>query len=263
MTNIFTGVYRITCTANGRSYIGSSVNLANRFRQHKYDLKQKQHHSRQMQHCANKYGLSSFKKEVLLLCSEENLLMYEQILLDAFKPAFNAVKTAGRTTGYKATPEQRQLNSERGKKLRSTPEWRAAQSERIKKAHREGKFKQSQMKALHTIRTNPKYKNMYSENAKKAGRKHIFFGESLTLLEAEAKFNIAKPVIRGRMSTGWSNEEAVTVPVNHSTRRKRHRYKGKPVSSLDIAQMSGLPVGSICRKLKKGILPEEIINGKR
>src|SRR5438874_11200738 len=42
------GIYKITCTANKRIYIGSAVNLQHRKNCHFYDLRQNRHHSQHL-----------------------------------------------------------------------------------------------------------------------------------------------------------------------------------------------------------------------
>jgi group I intron endonuclease len=90
------GVYRITCGV--RFYIGSSVRLRSRLSQHLTDLRRRKHANRKMQSAFNKYGEQSFKFEPLLVCRKEDLLTYEQALIDGAKPSFNLAATAGHPT---------------------------------------------------------------------------------------------------------------------------------------------------------------------
>src|SRR5216684_1737979 len=59
------GIYKITCTANKKIYIGSAVNLYHRKGQHFSDLRQNKHHNPIMQNAWNKYGEQAFIFEVL------------------------------------------------------------------------------------------------------------------------------------------------------------------------------------------------------
>lgn len=64
----FTGgvVYRITCGANGRVYIGSTVRKANqRWLEHLHYLRNGTHHSRHMQNVFNKHGEESLIFDVV------------------------------------------------------------------------------------------------------------------------------------------------------------------------------------------------------
>lgn len=55
------GVYAITCTANNQVYIGSSVNIFTRMRNHKSDLTAGRHYNSKMQRAFDKYGENSFE----------------------------------------------------------------------------------------------------------------------------------------------------------------------------------------------------------
>lgn len=88
------GIYKITCKANGKFYIGSSNILRKRLYNHKRNLNKGVHHSRSMQNSWNKYGESEFTFEVLLICDKKDNLMYEQIYLDHYSPLFNTQKKA-------------------------------------------------------------------------------------------------------------------------------------------------------------------------
>lgn len=104
------GVYKITNTVNGKVYIGSAVNLVKRTNDHKHHLRKGKHHSAKLQNAWNKYGESAFIFETLLLCSAENLLMYEQHCIDGFNSVvsgYNICPTAGNTTGVKCSDETR------------------------------------------------------------------------------------------------------------------------------------------------------------
>lgn len=100
------GVYMIRDTVSGRRYIGSAVRLWNRRRQHFQSLARGDHHSRFMQKTWNKRP-EALEFSIVLYCDKENLLMYEQILLDAYKPEFNTAPVAGSQLGLKMSDEAR------------------------------------------------------------------------------------------------------------------------------------------------------------
>lgn len=104
------GIYKITCTANGKIYIGSSADLHDRRRKHFNMLRQNKHHSPYLQRAWNKYGEQCFTFEVLELVLPMSLTAREQYWLNKLSPfgrkGFNTTREAGSTVGYKYTPEQ-------------------------------------------------------------------------------------------------------------------------------------------------------------
>lgn len=101
-----TGIYSITHTDSGRVYIGSAKDFAGRWRSHRCLLKKGKHHSSHLQAAWNKYGEPAFEFKKILICSEENLILYEQILLDGHQAAdrlhgFNARPVAESVLGMK------------------------------------------------------------------------------------------------------------------------------------------------------------------
>lgn len=105
--NAMSGVYRITCKPTGNIYIGSAFSFKRRWKHHKFQLNRGAHDSKYMQHSWLKYGADAFTFEILVVCDKAQVLMYEQIFLDALKPAFNTCKVAGSNAGVKHTEETR------------------------------------------------------------------------------------------------------------------------------------------------------------
>ena len=79
---ILSGIYKIINEKSGMFYIGSSINIKERFNQHMRQLKSKNHFNDKLQKAFNKYGLLSFKFEVIEYIDVENLLIKEQYYLD-------------------------------------------------------------------------------------------------------------------------------------------------------------------------------------
>lgn len=102
-----TGIYEIINTNNGKRYVGSAVNFTLRWNAHRRHLRNGTHHNRPMQCAYNKYGNDSLKFHKLILCSRENLLIYEQLAIDALAPEFNTLKVAGNLLGFRQSAEAR------------------------------------------------------------------------------------------------------------------------------------------------------------
>jgi group I intron endonuclease len=81
------GIYRIENTENGKFYVGSSVNLATRWSQHKYNLRRKQHCNKHLQNAWNKYGEDVFLFIIVDEIKEATeLVKVEQEYLDNLTP---------------------------------------------------------------------------------------------------------------------------------------------------------------------------------
>jgi group I intron endonuclease len=94
------GVYEIRCLANGKFYIGSAVNLRDRWQNHQYNLRRGNHHNILLQTAWNKYGEQTFVFSVLQFVERELLLQAEQRWIDKTrctnrKIGFNLYPIAG------------------------------------------------------------------------------------------------------------------------------------------------------------------------
>lgn len=76
------GVYEIVNMINGRRYIGSSQNLAARWRSHKKRLGQQRHSNPPLQAAWNKHGAEAFQFSPLAILEDCEILPTEQRLLD-------------------------------------------------------------------------------------------------------------------------------------------------------------------------------------
>jgi group I intron endonuclease len=102
------GIYKITCTTNGKFYIGStSQSFRIRFTGHRKDLRSESHHSKYFQNCYNKYTEASFKLEVLEVMDKTVddfktiLLDREQFHMDENLPELNMYPSARSPLGFK------------------------------------------------------------------------------------------------------------------------------------------------------------------
>lgn len=87
-----TGIYKITCLVNNKSYIGQSVSIKRRWATHQRELAAGVHHNEYLQRAYNKYGKNSFTYEILELCPKEKLNEREQFyirIFDTFENGFN------------------------------------------------------------------------------------------------------------------------------------------------------------------------------
>ncbi len=97
------GIYKITNIINGHFYVGSTIHLARRWREHRKRsaLETKWH----LYNAINLYGLENFDFEVLEYCEpiKETLLAREQYYIDTLNPHYNTRKVASSNQGSKCS----------------------------------------------------------------------------------------------------------------------------------------------------------------
>jgi len=106
------GIYQIENTIDGKRYIGSTIDLERRFIEHVDSLQKENHANRYLQRAWLKYGENSFKFSILLYCSKENLLFYEQRALDVINSLYNICPIAGSKLGTIYSEESKRRISE-------------------------------------------------------------------------------------------------------------------------------------------------------
>lgn len=106
------GIYQISNTVNGKSYVGSAVDIQQRWRAHRSELNRGKHHSVALQRAWAKHGENSFGFSILELVAEpERLIEREQFWISE-KAAYgargyNMCPTAGNCLGRTLSQESR------------------------------------------------------------------------------------------------------------------------------------------------------------
>ena len=100
------GIYLWKNKKNGKKYVGSSVNLANRLRNYfntSYlsDLKD----IMLIYKALLAYGFDGFTLEILEYCEPSDLIKREQYYINLLKPEYNILKIAGSVLGVKRSEE--------------------------------------------------------------------------------------------------------------------------------------------------------------
>jgi group I intron endonuclease len=113
------GVYKICNVVSGKIYVGSAVNVKKRLANHLKLLQQGQHHNRHLQSSFNKYGEGAFFFVASFYCARDEIIRYEQILIDKLHPEYNVCLVAGSSLGTKHSEETKRRLSEmhKGTKL--------------------------------------------------------------------------------------------------------------------------------------------------
>lgn len=95
------GVYLWTNIINGKSYVGSSVNLSRRLTQYyNINILTKYRENSLIHKAILKYGYSNFKLCILEYCDRKDTIKREQYYMDTFKPEYNILKFAGSNVGF-------------------------------------------------------------------------------------------------------------------------------------------------------------------
>lgn len=189
------GIYEILNTVNGKRYIGSSVNIVQRWHLHRSHLSQGVHHSVVLQRAWDKYGEKVFAFHPLMLLPSVDLILWEQQYLDEFAPAYNICKTAGNCLGVKHTAETRANMS-----ASMTPARRA----KIGNQHR-GKILSDAQKTAISVATTGRIKSL-AERAKLsiAMKGRVFTPETIAKMSIAAK---KREKIFGRVHTEETKEK--------------------------------------------------------
>ena len=104
------GIYKIKNIKNNKIYIGSSIDIQRRWKEHISDLQHNKHPNTHLQNSWNKYGKENFIFEILEKCDSDCLLEKEQYYIDKYKVAES-------NNGYNIAPRaDKPFLSEYGKK---------------------------------------------------------------------------------------------------------------------------------------------------
>ena len=129
ITGKWCGIYEIRHIESGKCYVGSSLDIKQRWHAHKALLRSGKHHSRRMQRAWTKYGADAFLFSILVICGAENLALYEQAAidgLDAYQNGLNGAPFACTMRGTKHSDETKRLLSKIGRGRKHSPEHCAA-----------------------------------------------------------------------------------------------------------------------------------------
>ena len=102
------GIYSITNKINGKVYVGQSVNVYKRWKDHKYELNKNIHHNIYLQRAWNKYGKGNFEFEIIEICKQEELNDKEMFWIKGYienKKSYNLTLGGDGTKGHPLSEE--------------------------------------------------------------------------------------------------------------------------------------------------------------
>ena len=130
------GIYKIENVVNGKVYVGQSLDIESRWKNHIYHLNKGDSPNSYLQRSWDKYGIDSFSFSIIESCAADELNSREIYWIDKFNSyecGYNLTKGGGGTAGYKLTADQvtRLRSALKGKPKSET--YRKAMSERVKR----------------------------------------------------------------------------------------------------------------------------------
>lgn len=106
------GVYQILCVPTGKVYVGSSLNIAERWWEHRAALRAGNHQNSHLHHAWHKYGEAQFRFSILEFVEPSELIEVEQKWIDSTgctleHIGFNVHSLARSSRGVKRRPESK------------------------------------------------------------------------------------------------------------------------------------------------------------
>lgn len=106
------GIYSIKNITNNKEYIGKSVNIEERIKTHKRELKRGHHHNSHLQRSYNKYGEECFEYSILYEAREDEDLDFLEMKFieerESYTNGYNSTKGGGGDLGLIITDEFRE-----------------------------------------------------------------------------------------------------------------------------------------------------------
>ena len=101
------GIYCIRHIESGRAYVGSSIDIPRRWKEHRSRLKTGRHPARHLSNAYRVYGENAFEFEVIEECGKELLIEREQFWIELLSADFNVAPVAGSVAGLVRSDEVR------------------------------------------------------------------------------------------------------------------------------------------------------------
>lgn len=209
------GIYEIINLVNGKRYVGSAVNVAVRWRQHRRLLNRGEHYSPAMQRAWRKYGQDGFDFRIIKHCPLERLLAEEQAELDRRWPEYNNCPTAGSSLGRVLSPKTRAKIAASKAGLKLPP--RSGEHRQALSARWKGKAKSPEhMEALQAgrrrqVRTpeqraavGESLKRAYAEGRKSRDRSPEYRAKIAATLRERAKSTEFRERLRQQATDAWA-----------------------------------------------------------
>lgn len=213
------GIYQIRNKVNNKIYIGSSVDILRRWKEHKRRLRGDYHSNLHFQRSWNKHGENNFKFEILMLSDELLLKSCEQYFLDNLEPEYN-ISTKASGGDYWS-----------GKSKEDQPFYGKHHTEKTKQKMSEVKYGEN----------NPFYGKHHSEETKRKMskaqliEKNHMYGKHHT---EKTKQKISKALSgKNNPSSKFTEKDVLEI---------RERYTGEKGQQVVLAKEYGVVRSTIC-----------------
>lgn len=246
------GIYKITNKANGKIYIGQTVNYEKRKRNHLYYLKRNNHFNLYLQNSFNKYGVDSFSFELIDECNVDELDEKERYYIDKYQSMIDEKGYNLLTGGQKYRTfsiEVRKRMSDRRKQYIMTPE----HCKNISKGRKGIKMPKDAVERIKMVKK--ERKSQWGEDNPNASLKHSEVEdiiddllEGLPVREIVKKRNTTQDVVYPIM---YNRTYTEVKPEVREKLKERTKYlqKNKEEKAIDLF-ISGKSQNQISKELK-------------
>jgi hypothetical protein len=124
-----TGIYLIKNKENGKIYVGSSLDVFERWKSHVQELNSRTHHSKKLQDDFNEFGLRSFSFEIEAFCPKWTLPSEEEKCIRKYDAVISGYNNTYKTN--RATSEKPQVQTNKISVATQIPVRRYAKGDRV------------------------------------------------------------------------------------------------------------------------------------
>lgn len=238
------GIYALKNTADGKVYIGQSVDVAERLRAHFRSLASGTHYNAHLQASWNKYGGDVFETQTIELCGEEVLDAREIAWISYYQsaePEFGYNREGGGRAGRVLTVETRaKMSVARRLRPAASPETRAKMSAARKRRVTSPETRAKMSEVHKRIAASPEYRAKLSAAQK---LRPPASPETRAKISAAHKGLTRSPEARAKMSAA----QRLRLPPSPETRAKMSAaHKRRPAPSPETrAKMSAALKGRV------------------
>jgi len=213
------GIYIIKNTSTGSCYVGSAVNVQQRWRTHRSALQNHKKSPPKLQRAWDKYGADAFSFGMLAVCAKECLLREEQRWINALKPKYNTRATAESNLGVKWSAE---TNAKKGRTKREltfrgeTLGLKAmAEKYGVTVAALSTRLRRGVLLEKALLEPMATYAERGARGIKRGSPvMRTAFGKTAQLKDLVAEFGaVSYYAAKRRLSLGWPLEKAITQPA--------------------------------------------------